>query len=110
MSVSLSSPDSSVPLPEDRDLQCFLPLEKSLSRLRFASHDWNSDPPALNRLRAARLVAFGDWLADQADYRLITRKTSSAGVEGLLVFEAVGGQQVNNQLLSTSCFKCRPLI
>lgn len=65
--------DSHVPLPEDRDLQGFLPLEKAVKQLIFHTDDLKTDSAMLNKLRAARVVEFGKWLAGQTP-QLITKK------------------------------------
>lgn len=51
--------DAKVPLPEDRDLQGFLPLEKSFESLRFTNTDLEGDVTMLNKLRAMRIINFG---------------------------------------------------
>ncbi|XP_043475268.1 protein SMG7-like [Leptopilina heterotoma] len=48
-----------VPLPEDRDLQGFLPLEKSFEPLRFTNTDLEGDNVSLNKLRAIRILQSG---------------------------------------------------
>ncbi|XP_011690137.1 PREDICTED: protein SMG7-like isoform X2 [Wasmannia auropunctata] len=48
-----------VPLPEDRDLQGFLPLEKSFENLRFANTALEGDVATLNKLRAVRILQLG---------------------------------------------------
>ncbi|XP_020279632.1 protein SMG7-like [Pseudomyrmex gracilis] len=52
-----------VPLPEDRDLQGFLPLEKSFGNLRFTNTALESDIITLNKLRAVRILHLGCCLA-----------------------------------------------
>ena len=52
-----------VPLPEDRDLQGFLPLEKSFECLRFANTDLEGNTTGLNKLRAMRILNVGSYLA-----------------------------------------------
>lgn len=52
-----------VPLPEDRDLQGFLPLEKTFENLKFTSTDLEGDIDNLNKLRAARILRLGHCLA-----------------------------------------------
>ncbi|XP_076627467.1 uncharacterized protein LOC143344840 isoform X1 [Colletes latitarsis] len=52
-----------VPLPEDRDLQGFLPLEKSFEYLKFTSTDLEDDIEAYNKLRAVRILRLGHCLA-----------------------------------------------
>lgn len=54
-----------MPLPEDRDLQGFLPLEKAFEAVRFTSTELEDDPVALNKLRAARLLQLGRFLTQQ---------------------------------------------
>ncbi|XP_076232066.1 uncharacterized protein LOC143177786 [Calliopsis andreniformis] len=51
-----------VPLPEDRDLQGFLPLEKSFENLKFTSTDLEDDTEASNKLRAVRILQLGHCL------------------------------------------------
>ncbi|KAK2581218.1 hypothetical protein KPH14_008016 [Odynerus spinipes] len=51
-----------VPLPEDRDLQGFLPLEKNFENLKFTNTDLEDDIATLNKLRAARLIQLGHYL------------------------------------------------
>ncbi|OAD57029.1 Protein SMG7 [Eufriesea mexicana] len=52
-----------VPLPEDRDLQGFLPLEKSFECLKFTSTDLEDNIEASNKLRAVRILRLGHFLA-----------------------------------------------
>ncbi|XP_071855857.1 uncharacterized protein [Bombus fervidus] len=52
-----------VPLPEDRDLQGFLPLEKSFECLKFTSTDLEDNVDASNKLRAVRILRLGHCLA-----------------------------------------------
>jgi len=85
---------SYLPLPEDRDLQGFIPLEKSFSDLRFSCHDWKLDPVSLSKLRANRILEFGTWLLKQDNSHLVTRRSSPSTDESSMMFEAVGGQQV----------------
>ncbi|XP_075227377.1 nonsense-mediated mRNA decay factor SMG7-like [Lycorma delicatula] len=77
-----------IPLPEDRDLQGFLLLEKAFSNLNFSNRE--GDPKVLLKLRASRLLDLGDWLAELSRPRLITSRKSN----GSNVYEAVGGTQV----------------
>ncbi|KAF7390262.1 hypothetical protein HZH68_012119 [Vespula germanica] len=51
-----------VPLPEDRDLQGFLPLEKNFENLKFTNTDFEDDIATLNKLRAVRLIQLGHYL------------------------------------------------
>lgn len=51
--------DVAVPLPEDRDLQGFLPLEKSFENLRFTNTTLEGDIATLNKLRAIRILHLG---------------------------------------------------
>ncbi|PSN36840.1 hypothetical protein C0J52_14254 [Blattella germanica] len=85
---------SYLPLPEDRDLQGFVPLEKSFTDLRFSCQDWKLEPVSLNKLRGSRILDLGTWLSKQDNYHLVTRRTSPGAEESVMVFEAVGGQQV----------------
>lgn len=52
-----------MPLPEDRDLQGFLPLEKSFENLRFTNTALEGDIITLNKLRAVRILHLGRCLA-----------------------------------------------
>lgn len=54
---------AAVPLPEDRDLQGFLPLERSFENLRFTNADLEGDVVTLNKLRAVRILHLGRCLA-----------------------------------------------
>lgn len=56
---------AAVPLPEDRDLQGFLPLEKSFENLRFTNTDLEGDVATLNKLRAVRILNLGRCLAQR---------------------------------------------
>ncbi|XP_011314139.1 protein SMG7 [Fopius arisanus] len=51
------------PLPEDRDLQGFLPLEKTFDSLRFCNNDLEGDIISINKLRAVRIINLGRRLA-----------------------------------------------
>lgn len=55
--------DVTVPLPEDRDLQGFLPLEKSFENLRFTNTALEGDVATLNKLRAVRILHLGHCFA-----------------------------------------------
>lgn len=55
--------DVAVPLPEDRDLQGFLPLEKSFGNLRFTNTALESNIMTVNKLRAVRILHLGCCLA-----------------------------------------------
>lgn len=53
-----------MPLPEDRDLQGFLPLEKSFENLKFTNGSiLEGDTATLNKLRAIRILRLGRCLA-----------------------------------------------
>ncbi|XP_012056621.1 PREDICTED: protein SMG7-like [Atta cephalotes] len=52
-----------VPLPEDRDLQGFLPLEKSFENIRFTNTALEGDIATLNKLRAVRILHLGHCFA-----------------------------------------------
>lgn len=54
---------AAVPLPEDRDLQGFLPLEKSFENLRFTNTALEGDVTTLNKLRAIRILHLGHCFA-----------------------------------------------
>lgn len=77
-----------LPLPEDRDLQAFLPLEKVFEDLKFDNQE--SNPAIMNKLRGSRLLKTGNWLADLQENRVITRRPTGTGY----IFEAISGTQV----------------
>jgi len=53
-----------MPLPEDRDLQGFLPLERSFENLKFTNNSiLENDTATLNKLRAVRILLLGRCLA-----------------------------------------------
>jgi protein SMG7 len=53
-----------MPLPEDRDLQGFLPLERSFENLKFTNSSiLEGDIVTLNKLRAVRILHLGRCLA-----------------------------------------------
>lgn len=55
-----------IPLPEDRDLQCFLPLVNAYKDLDFTiCVNPNYDTRFFNNLRANRLVCLSVWLSTQ---------------------------------------------
>ncbi|XP_015108543.1 protein SMG7 [Diachasma alloeum] len=54
---------SKTPLPEDRDLQGFLPLEKTFESLRFCNNDLEGDTISINKLRSVRIINLGKHLA-----------------------------------------------
>ncbi|KAL0275945.1 UNVERIFIED_CONTAM: hypothetical protein PYX00_003648 [Menopon gallinae] len=82
-----------VPLPEDRDLQGFLPFEKCFQNLKFHTEDLKLDVKTLNKLRVARLVEFGVWLSEQTGLNIITCKKVSESDKTTYVFEATGRQE-----------------
>lgn len=57
---------TSMPLPEDCDLQCFLPMIKAHAQLDFskANSDIISGEVEI-RLRCLQLVQHGKWIADE---------------------------------------------
>lgn len=61
--ILLCGIDVAVPLPEDRDLQGFLPLEKSFENLRFTNTALEGDVTTLNKLRAVRILHLGHCFA-----------------------------------------------
>ncbi|XP_033338997.2 uncharacterized protein LOC117227665 [Megalopta genalis] len=79
-----------VPLPEDRDLQGFLPLEKSLECLKFTNTDLESDVEASNKLRAIRILCLGHSLTH-------FRINGSA-----LIAITIGGEKGDNKFSSMS--------
>ncbi|KAF7989982.1 hypothetical protein HCN44_008656 [Aphidius gifuensis] len=52
-----------IPLPEDRIVQGFLPIEKSFETLRFSSNNLEKDSEVINKIRAVRLLNHGKYLA-----------------------------------------------
>ncbi|CAH0388220.1 unnamed protein product [Bemisia tabaci] len=79
---------NSVPLPEDKDLQGFVPLEEAFSGLTFNHRVTQHDKSILNKLRALRLVSFGKWLANAPDLSLLSAKDEGE----IIVFEASSTQ------------------
>ncbi|KAG8241507.1 Protein smg7, partial [Homalodisca vitripennis] len=75
-----------VPLPEDSDLQGFIPLEKAFMDLNFSLQEGSVTS---NKLRGARLLQLGNWLAQNTP-NLITSKMNNE----VVVFEAICGTQV----------------
>lgn len=92
---------SSVPLPEDRELQGFLPLNKAMQDLRFNSEETKVDTMEINRLRASRLVNFGVWLSKQEEIAVITsRETHHESSTTTWSFEAIAsGQAPSSELI-----------
>ncbi|XP_014204668.1 protein SMG7 [Copidosoma floridanum] len=91
-----------LPLPEDRDLQGFLPLEKSFEILRFTSTDLEDDVAMLNKLRAWRIIQLGHQIAqyqvngaalislgivDQNEEKKFVSATDDVGVSNELIKE-----------------------
>ncbi|XP_073993233.1 nonsense-mediated mRNA decay factor SMG7-like isoform X2 [Rhodnius prolixus] len=56
-------------LPEDNDLRGFLPLEPVLSTLKFGGEKVSED--AAKKLRAFRIIKFGEWLASNCECKPI---------------------------------------
>ena len=79
-----------VPLPEDRDLQGFLPLERSFECLKFTSTDLEGDTEASNKLRAVRILRLGHSFAQ---YRI----NGSA-----LIVLTLGDEKADNRFSSMS--------
>ncbi|XP_071443086.1 nonsense-mediated mRNA decay factor SMG7-like [Hetaerina americana] len=77
------------PLPEDIDLQGFLPLQKAFSDLWFHSRDGPPEESVLLRLRAYRLIELGQWLAMGPAKTHLRLKTQSP--DGTEVFEVAPG-------------------
>uniref|UniRef100_A0A1B6BZA1 DNA/RNA-binding domain-containing protein n=1 Tax=Clastoptera arizonana TaxID=38151 RepID=A0A1B6BZA1_9HEMI len=80
-------PYEKYPLPEDSDLQGFLPLENSFSELNFDEQDLTVG--VRQKLRGARLIQLGTWLST-LPYHLITIRYTGSSV----TFEPVSGVQV----------------
>ncbi|XP_054271417.1 nonsense-mediated mRNA decay factor SMG7-like [Macrosteles quadrilineatus] len=75
-----------VPLPEDSDLQGFMPLEKAFADLNFSLKEGSA---VSSKLRAARLLQLGEWLTQNTP-NLIQAKMN----DGKVVYEAVCGVTV----------------
>lgn len=63
------------PLPEDREMQGFMPLAKHFSHLDFKS-DEIEDVKVEKLIRAKRLVNFGMWLTEygeKSDVKLVVQ-------------------------------------
>lgn len=56
-----------VPLPEDWDLQCFLPLKKSQRRLKFSLSAESPSEEEFNWLRCVRLCKSGEFLTEEGN-------------------------------------------
>lgn len=57
------SVDEKIPLPEDRDMQGFLPLTKSFTNLDFKAEEIE-DEKLRQFIRAKRLIDFGTWISN----------------------------------------------
>lgn len=55
--------DQKIPLPEDRDMQGFLPLAKTFSNLDFKEEEIE-DEKIQRFIRAQRLIHFGTWISN----------------------------------------------
>ncbi|XP_046671349.1 protein SMG7-like [Homalodisca vitripennis] len=78
-----------VPLPEDSDLQGFIPLEKAFMDLNFSLQEGSVTS---NKLRGARLLQLGNWLAQNTP-NLIT-----SNVVPLTLLLGDGKQRPSQQL------------
>ncbi|GAB6024350.1 hypothetical protein CHUAL_009519 [Chamberlinius hualienensis] len=81
-----------VPLPEDWDLQCFLPLQKA-----YKSYKWQQQSPLLSSeeehsLRVYRLLEIGRWMCEQEIYGLEVMRAQTESEDGMVQFEAVSSQ------------------
>ncbi|XP_038208921.1 protein SMG7-like [Zerene cesonia] len=116
-----------VPLPEDEELNGFVPLEGALKGLKFAGHDaWRDlpdvqpdedtgadasslslvgEPELEQRVRARRLLALGKRLAE-----LFAEQLAYTEEEDTIVFTAseVGGEQLTRALESLSMAQAEP--
>lgn len=89
--------DVAVPLPEDRDLQGFLPLEKSFENLRFTNTALEGDVTTLNKLRAVRILHLGYCFAQ---YQINGSTPISITTEGDHKFTSMSnGAGLSNELM-----------
>ena len=89
-----------MPLPEDRDLQGFLPLEKSFETLRFTNTDLEGDTVMLSKLRAIRILHLGRRIAQHQvnGETLISLSTGDENEEQKFT-AATEGTGVSNELI-----------
>lgn len=85
-------------MPEDRDLQGFLPLEKSFENLKFTSTELEDNVIMLNKLRAMRIIQIGRKIARYQvnGTALISLDTSDQNKESKFVSNDTG---VSNELI-----------
>ena len=63
--LTLFFTDEKVPLPEDRDLYGYMPLNSIFDHLKCDKFE--KDVVLMNKIRAYRLVVLGEWIANQTD-------------------------------------------
>lgn len=89
-----------IPLPEDRDLQGFLPLEKSLESLKFTSTDLEDNIEASNKLRAVRILRLGHCLAQYKINGTALIAITLGGEKGDNRFSSISeGNGLSNELM-----------
>ncbi|KAK9296838.1 hypothetical protein QLX08_009247 [Tetragonisca angustula] len=89
-----------VPLPEDRDLQGFLPLEKSFESLKFTSTDLEDNIEASNKLRAVRILRLGHYLAQYKINGTALIAITLGGEKGDNRFSSISeGNGLSNELM-----------
>ncbi|XP_076654256.1 uncharacterized protein LOC143359848 [Halictus rubicundus] len=89
-----------VPLPEDRDLQGFLPLEKSFECLKFTNTDLEGDLETSNKLRAIRILRLGHSLTQCRINGSALIAITIGGEKGDSKFSSMGeGNGPSNELM-----------
>ncbi|XP_065208796.1 nonsense-mediated mRNA decay factor SMG7-like [Planococcus citri] len=84
-----------VTLPEEQDLQGFIPLQNAIPEFRYFDNEVDLDN--LSKLRAHRIQSFATWLANESRFSLIKMCKSESGNTK---FEAtISGVQSSNELI-----------
>lgn len=86
-----------IPLPEDRILRGFLPIEKSFETLRFSGTDLGGDTLTINKLRAVRILNIGKYLAEYRVNGTTLINFDDKNMKFSCAFEAFGGP--NDELI-----------
>uniref|UniRef100_T1JIJ0 DNA/RNA-binding domain-containing protein n=1 Tax=Strigamia maritima TaxID=126957 RepID=T1JIJ0_STRMM len=90
-----------VPLPEDWDLQCFLPLAKTHRQYKFKETTPRLTEEEEAKLRTYRLLSHGKWICEQeiAGRKLMTMHQTAEGDDKLLAFEAIIQEAPSSEVL-----------
>lgn len=88
-----------VPLPEDWDLHCFLPLLKAHKLYKWKQHSPVLSSEEEHSLRVCRLVEIGRWMCDQEIYGVERMKVVSESEDGSVLFEAASSQISSGEIL-----------